>query len=128
LVNLSLAHTQADLIRAVLEGVAFSLRTALEVIKEITPVHQLWQQVVERDPDLVTILADVLQTELIAPQSAGRSSLQNSSNGGVGVPNFEAAFKMLQDSDTVQTQTNQCTEVPSSDTKYCMKLLKLFVD
>lgn len=32
LVNLSLAHTQADIIRAVLEGVAFSLREALEVI------------------------------------------------------------------------------------------------
>jgi len=28
-VNLSLAHTQAELIRAVLEGVAFSLRAAL---------------------------------------------------------------------------------------------------
>jgi len=35
-------HTQAELIRAVLEGVAFSLRAALEVISEITPVHQLW--------------------------------------------------------------------------------------
>ncbi len=40
-VNLSLAHTQADLIRAVLEGVAFSLREALDVISEIAPVHQL---------------------------------------------------------------------------------------
>jgi len=40
-VNLSLAHTRAELIRAVLEGVAFSLRAALEVISEITPVHQL---------------------------------------------------------------------------------------
>lgn len=40
-VNLSLAHTQGDLIRAVLEGVAFSLRAALEVIQEISPVDQL---------------------------------------------------------------------------------------
>jgi hypothetical protein len=40
-VNLSLAHTQADLIRAVLEGVAFSLRAVLEVIRELTPAHQL---------------------------------------------------------------------------------------
>ncbi|MBD2210438.1 hypothetical protein H6G27_11180 [Nostoc linckia FACHB-104] len=41
LVNLSLAHTQADIIRAVLEGVAFSLPAALEVISAIASVDQL---------------------------------------------------------------------------------------
>ena len=34
-VNLSLSHTQADIVRAVLEGVAFSLRATLEVINEL---------------------------------------------------------------------------------------------
>ena len=69
-VNLSLAHTQNDLIRAVLEGVAFSLRSALEVIQEIVPVHQLLATGGGvRSPLWFHLLADVLQTELLAPQA-----------------------------------------------------------
>ena len=60
-VNLSLAHTQADLVRAVLEGVAFSLRTALEIINDITPVLQLLATGGgARSNTWLQILADVL--------------------------------------------------------------------
>ena len=39
--NLALAHNQSDLIRAVLEGVAYSLRAALGIIQEISPLQTL---------------------------------------------------------------------------------------
>ncbi len=114
-VNLSLAHTQADLIRAVLEGVAFGLRATLEVISQIAPVHQLlvtgggaqagvWLQ----------ILADVLQTELMTPGSELGAALGAAILAMVGVgayPNLEAAFKMLpQECKVVQPQANPVYE------------------
>ncbi|MGG6298349.1 FGGY-family carbohydrate kinase [Leptolyngbya sp. AN02str] len=40
-INLSLASTQVDLIWAVLEGVALSLREALDVVNAIAPIQQL---------------------------------------------------------------------------------------
>ncbi|MBD1909075.1 xylulokinase [Leptolyngbya sp. FACHB-16] len=69
-VNLSLAHTQADLVRAVLEGVAFGLKAALDVVNELNPVHQLLATGGgARSPVWLQILADVLQTELVAPKT-----------------------------------------------------------
>lgn len=114
-VNLSLAHTQADLIRAVLEGVAFSLQAALEVISAITPVHQLLATGGGvRSITWLQILADVLQTELIAPKAEEGAALGAAILAMVGVgayPNLEAAFKMLQhDSNTVQPQANPLYE------------------
>jgi xylulokinase len=114
-VNLSLAHTQADLIRAVLEGVAFSLREALEVISEITPVHQLLATGGgARSSIWLKILADVLQTELIAPKAEEGAAYGAAILAMVGVgayPNLEAAFKMLQqDSTVVQPQVNSVYE------------------
>jgi xylulokinase len=108
-VNLSLAHTQADLIRAVIEGVAFSLLQALEVISEITPVHQLLATGGgARSSVWLQILADVLQTELIVPKAAVGAAKGAAILAMVGVgayPTIDAAFKMLpQDSNTVQTQ------------------------
>jgi xylulokinase len=110
-VNLSLAHTQADLIRAVLEGVAFSLRAALEVISEITPVHQLLATGGgARSSIWLRILADVLQTELIAPKAEEGAAYGAAILAMVGVgayPNLETALKMLQqDSRTVEPQAN----------------------
>jgi xylulokinase len=114
-VNLSLAHTQADLIRAVLEGVALSLRAALEVISEITPVHQLLATGGGARSSLwLQILADVLQTELIAPKAEEGAAYGAAILAMVGVGAYldlEVAFKMLQqDSTVVQPQVNSVYE------------------
>lgn len=114
-VNLSLAHTQADLTRAVLEGVAFSLREALEVIGEITPVHQLLATGGgARSSIWLQILADVLETELIAPKAEEGAAYGAAILAMVGVgayPNLEAVLKMLsQESNTVEPQANSVYE------------------
>jgi len=110
-VNLSLAHTQADLIRAVLEGVGFSLRTAMAIVTEITPVYQLLATGGgARSNTWLQILADILQTELIAPTFAEGAAYGAAILAMVGVgayPNLEAAFEMLpQESKIVQPQAN----------------------
>lgn len=98
-VNLSLAHTQADLIRAVLEGVAFSLRAALDVMSEIAPVHQLLATGGgARSHTWLQILADVLQTELIAPQAEEGAAYGAAILAMVGVgayPDLATALKIL---------------------------------
>ena len=114
-VNLSLAHTQADLIRAVLEGVAFSLRAALEVINEITTVNQLLATGGGgRSPLWLQILADVLHTELIAPQAEEGAAYGAAILAMVGVgayADLEAALKMQpQASAAVQPQVNPVYE------------------
>lgn len=114
-VNLSLAHTQADLVRAVLEGVAFSLRAALEVIGEIAPVHQLLATGGgARSSVWLRILADVLQTELIVPASEAGAAKGAAILAMVGIgayPNLETAFKMLpQEYKVLQPQVNPSYE------------------
>lgn len=114
-VNLSLAHTQADLIRAVLEGVAFSLREALDVIHTITPIHQLLATGGgARSSIWLKILADVLQTELIAPKAEEGAAYGAAILAMVGVgayPNLETAFQILpQVSDVIQPQANPVYE------------------
>ena len=128
-VNLSLAHTQADLTRAVLEGVAFSLRAALEVISEITPVHQLLATGGGvRSSTWLRILADVLETELIEPKAEEGAAYGAAILAMVGVgayPNLEAAFKMLpQVSDTVQPQANSVYEAAFQRYKLLYEALK----
>ncbi|MBD2079831.1 xylulokinase [Leptolyngbya sp. FACHB-17] len=110
-VNLALAHSQADLIRAVLEGVAFSLREALDRIHEITPMKQLLATGGgARSSVWLKILADVLQTELIAPKAEKGAAYGAAILAMVGVgaySNLEAAFKILpQAEDVVQPQKN----------------------
>lgn len=128
-VNLSLAHTQADLIRAVLEGVAFSLRAALEVISEITPVHQLLATGGGTQSSVwLQILADILPTQLIAPKTAAGAAYGAAILAMVGVgvyPNLEAAFKVLpQGSNTVQTQANPVYEAAFKQYKVLYTALK----
>jgi xylulokinase len=115
-VNLSLAHTQADIIRAVLEGVAFSLRSALEVISAIAPVEQLLATGGgARSNTWLRILADVLQTELIAPKAEEGAAYGAAILAMVGVgayPNLETALNIFaQDSIVVQPQANLLYEV-----------------
>ena len=114
-VNLSLAHTQADLIRAVLEGVAFSLRAALEIISEITLVHQLLATGGgARSSTWLQILVDVLKTELIAPRTEEGAAYGAAILAMVGVgayANLEAAFKLLShDRNTIQPQASSVYE------------------
>lgn len=114
-VNLSLAHTQADLIRAVLEGVAFSLRAALDVIHAITPVHQLLTTGGgTRSETWLRILADILNVELIAPRSEEGAAYGAAILAMVGVgvqPNLEAAFQVLpQESRIVPPQSQPVYE------------------
>ncbi len=128
-VNLSLAHTQADLTRAVLEGVAFSLREALDVIHEITPVHQLLATGGGVRSNLwLQILADVLHTELVAPKAEEGAAYGAAILAMVGVgayPNLAAAFKILpQGSSMVQPQTNPAYETAFQHYKRLYEALK----
>ncbi|OUL19294.1 xylulokinase [Nostoc sp. 106C] len=128
-VNLSLAHTQADITRAVLEGVAFSLREALEVISGIAPVHQLLATGGgARSKIWLQILADILQTELIAPKAEEGAAYGAAILAMVGVgayPNLEAAFKILaQDSSVVQPQANSVYEAGFERYKLLYEALK----
>ncbi len=129
-VNLSLAHTQADLVRAVLEGVAFSLRSALEIINPIMPVHQLLATGGgARANTWLQILADVLQAELIAPQAEEGAAYGAAILAMVGVgayANLEAAFKLLpQDSKVVQPEANSAYEVAFSRYSKLYEALKV---
>ena len=128
-VNLSLAHTQAELIRVVLEGVAFNLRMALEVIKEITFIEQLLATGGGAQSKIwLRILADVLQIELIAPKAEEGAAYGAAILAMVGVgvyPNFEAVFKILpQDSGTVQTRANPMYEAAFKRYKVLYEALK----
>jgi xylulokinase len=128
-VNLSLAHTQADLIRAVLEGVAFSLRAALDAIGEITPVDQLLATGGgARSSIWLRILADVLQTELIAPKAEEGAAYGAAIIAMVGVgayPNLEAAFEMLPpERKTVQPQANPVYEAAFKRYRLLYEVLK----
>jgi len=115
-INLSLAHTQADLTRAVLEGVAFSLKEALEVIQPITPVRQLLATGGGVRSSLwLQILADVLQTELVAPQAEEGAAYGAAILAMVGVgayANLETAFQILPHvGEVVQPQAHSAYEV-----------------
>ena len=130
LVNLSLAHTQADIIRAVLEGVAFSLQSALSVISVLAPVHQLLATGGGARSNIwLRILADVLQTELIAPKAEEGAAYGAALLAMVGVgayPNLEAVFKIVpQDSDVVQPQANPLYEAGFNRYKLLYDTLKI---
>ena len=128
-VNLSLAHTQADITRALLEGVAFSLRSALEVISAIAPIEQLLATGGgARSHIWLQILADVLQTKLIAPKAEEGAAYGAAILAMVGIgvyPNLETALKILpQDSNVVQPQANLLYEVGFQRYKLLYNTLK----
>jgi xylulokinase len=129
-VNLSLAHTQADLARAVLEGVAFSLREALEVIREITPIHQLLATGGgARSRIWLEILADVLNTRLIAPKAEEGAAYGAAILAMVGAgayPDLTTALQLLpQVSDAVQPHLNPVYEAAFERYKLLYEALKV---
>ncbi|MBS3933978.1 MAG: xylulokinase [Truepera sp.] len=66
--GLSLATTQADLVRAVIEGVAFSLRDALDVIGSLTTLSRALATGGGAKSDLwLQLVADVLELPLSRP-------------------------------------------------------------
>ncbi|MEH2174385.1 xylulokinase [Nostoc sp.] len=128
-VNLSLAHTPADIIRAVLEGVAFSLRSALEVISAIAPLDQLLATGGgARSHIWLQILADVLQTKLIAPKAEEGAAYGAAILAMVGIgvyPNLAAALKILpHDSNVVEPQANPLYEAGFNRYKLLYDTLK----
>jgi xylulokinase len=69
LTGLSLASTQADIVRAVLEGVAFSLRDALDIIQPLAPLkHALATGGGAKSPLWLQMVADVLGLPLALPE------------------------------------------------------------
>ncbi|MBD2463196.1 xylulokinase [Oscillatoria sp. FACHB-1407] len=119
-VNLSLAHTQADMVRAVLEGVAFGLREALDVVNGIAPVQQLTATGGgARSPLWLQILSDVLQTKLVAPKAEEGAAYGAAILAMVGVgayPDLNSAFAIL-------PQSNQIVE-PQPNSTYEAALLR----
>jgi xylulokinase len=129
-VNLSLAHTQADLVRAVLEGVAFGLGEAMDVIRAIAPVHQLLATGGGARSTLwLQILADVLQTKLIAPKAEEGAAYGAAILAMIGVgayPNLETAFNILpQSNDVVHPQPNPIYEAAFKRHKLLYEALKV---
>ncbi|MEH2179261.1 xylulokinase [Nostoc sp.] len=128
-VNLSLTHTPADITRAVLEGVAFSLRSALEVISAIAPIDQLLATGGgARSHIWLQILADILQTKLIAPKAEEGAAYGAAILAMVGIgvyPNLETALQILpQDSNVVQPQANPLYEAGFNRYKLLYNTLK----
>ena len=114
-INLSLAHTQSDVVRAVLEGVAYSLRAAIDVIRAIAPVQQLWATGGGVQSSVwLSILADVLQTELIAPRAEEGAAYGAAILAMVGAgayPDIKTALQILpQASHVMQPQTQPAYE------------------
>lgn len=89
--GLSLATTQADMVRSVLEGVAFSLRDALAVIEPLAPLNEALATGGGAASDLwLQMLSDVLGLPLTKPRH----------NQGAA---YGAALLALQGVDLIQT-------------------------
>ncbi|PPS46154.1 xylulokinase [Chroococcidiopsis sp. TS-821] len=97
--NLSLAHSKAEMTRAVLEGVAYSLRAAFDVMQEITPIRELVATGGgSRSPLWLQIITDVLGINLAKPILAEGAAYGAALLALVGCdvyPDLEALFQIL---------------------------------
>ncbi|AFZ29223.1 xylulokinase [Gloeocapsa sp. PCC 7428] len=97
--NLSLAHSKAEMTRAVLEGVAYSLRAAFDVMQEIAPIHELVATGGgSRSPLWLQIITDVLGINLAKPMLAEGAAYGAALLALVGChvyPDLETLFQIL---------------------------------
>jgi xylulokinase len=91
-VGLRLDHTRSDMSRAILEGTAFELRSALQGMRQASlPVEQLWMAGgATRSPVWTRILADVTGVPLILTEYAHWSALGAAILAGWGAGAFES--------------------------------------
>lgn len=95
-VGLRLDHGRAHLARAVLEGIAFSVRHALEPLRaaEVRPRRVLLAGGLTRDPLMRQIIADVLDQEARGVETAEQAALGAALIAAVGAgffPDLDAA-------------------------------------
>jgi sugar (pentulose or hexulose) kinase len=90
--GLRLDHTRADMARAVMEGVAYELRLALDAIRNAgMPVDQLWMiGGAARSPHWPDILADVAQVSISIPQEGHSPAAGAAILAGVGSGAFDS--------------------------------------
>jgi xylulokinase len=110
-IGLSLAHQRSHLIRAVLEGVTFSLKAAFEVMQPLVTLDEL---VITgggaKSPVWRQIVADVLQTQLGCPDVEEGAAYGAALIAWVGIGlyrNFEALVQVLPQSQTIIMPTVQ---------------------
>jgi xylulokinase len=102
-VGLNITHTNSDMYRAVLEGVAFNLKTILDIFNSFTPIDkvisigggakgELWLQ----------IISDIWQKELLVPKYLEEATSMGAAIcGGVGIGAFES-FKVIKKFNNVE--------------------------
>ncbi|WP_051965161.1 xylulokinase [Deinococcus misasensis] len=104
--GLSLASGPQDIVRSVLEGVAYSLRDALEIIQPLTPLQQVLATGGGSKSDLwVQILADVLQIPVLKP-----AYVQGAAYGAALLGFKVAGFALPEREPAVQTTLPQNPE------------------
>jgi xylulokinase len=107
LIGLTLAHTRADVLRAVMEGITLNLSIILDIFRERTPISEItvigggakggvWRK----------IMADVYQAEILRPNYLEEATSMGAAIiGGVGCGvfrDFDVAGKFIQVTDRVR--------------------------
>jgi xylulokinase len=107
LIGLTLAHTRADVLRAVMEGITLNLSIILDIFRARTPVSEItvigggakgdvWRK----------IMADVYQAEILRPNYLEEATSMGAAIiGGVGCgvfKDFDVAGRFIQVTDRVR--------------------------
>jgi xylulokinase len=108
LIGLTLAHTRADVLRSVMEGITLNLSIILDIFRERTPISQItvigggakgdvWRK----------IMSDVYQAEILRPNYLEEATSMGAAIiGGVGCgafKNFDVADRFITIVDRVRT-------------------------
>ncbi len=106
LIGLTLEHTRADVLRAVMEGVTLNLSIILDIFREQIPIHEItvigggakgdvWRK----------IMADVYQADILRPNYLEEATSMGAAIiGGVGCgvfKNFDVASRFIEMTDRV---------------------------
>lgn len=98
--NLTLAHNKTTMTRAVLEGVAYSLRAALDVIQAIAPINELVATGGGATGVWLRIITDILGIKILKPASTEGAAYGAALLAFVGTQvyaNLTAALQILPD-------------------------------